>query len=704
MLNAIQDTSSGVPSSSPRPYYNGIKYLELIGKYVPKIKKKLKRALLDSRKGNHKKTLRVLREVLSTDPENIDALLLLGFACQLTDDFTRAESIFHKVLGQAPDNIIINDALGKLYYLQNLFDKAVPYFQKVYELAPGNRPNLIRLAKCFYCTNANDAAMAVARKLVNLEDEKPHLSENALRELHVILGDTISKSGRLNRYNGLAQDLKRLFLLDYVNHTALSFAASEHLRGKYSVSGNVEPPIDLEALGNDTLLLNLLNKTVITDPDPTVEGWLVRIRRALLDEFMESGCIGEHEDLACALATHNFINEYLHPISCAEIEIVEKLCGNLEPPPDNHALLVIGLYRPLLAVPGLTGRIDELTGLPETTARLLQGTLKEPMEEKAIAATLPTLGTINDSVSREVQEQYEENPYPRWVNYPPSGKCPYAARVRGVSPDFDIPDTLRQKPLEMLIAGAGTGRHPIAHALQTSDVQVLAIDISRASLAYGKRMADKFGIQNIEFMQADILNLQELNRKFPVIESVGVLHHMEDPEHGWAILRDMLQPCGIMKIGLYSKTARRDVTRIRNHVAEQQIEPTADNIRKYRHQLLNSQLSVEPGNIVHFTDTYSMSGSRDLLFHVQEHQFTIPRIKRALDNLGLRFLGFDIIKPEIRKLFKKQYPRPEDWQDLDKWLAFENQRPAAFASMYIFYCTPHELTSKNSPAQTVIPE
>jgi hypothetical protein len=162
---------------------------------------------------------------------------------------------------------------------------------------------------------------------------------------------------------------------------------------------------------------------------------------------------------------------------------------------------------------------------------------------------------------------------------------------------------------------------------------------------------------------------------------------MEDPEHGWAILRDMLQPCGIMKIGLYSKIARRDVTRIRNHVAEQKIKPTADNIRKYRHQLLNSQLSVEPGNIVHFTDTYYLSGSRDLLFHVQEHQFTIPRIKRALDNLGLRFLGFDIIKPKIRELFKKQYPRPEDWQDLDKWLAFENQWPATFASMYVFYCT-----------------
>ena len=200
-------------------------------------------------------------------------------------------------------------------------------------------------------------------------------------------------------------------------------------------------------------------------------------------------------------------------------------------------------------------------------------------------------------------------------------------------------------------------------------------------------MAGKLDIQNIEFMQADILNLQDLNRKFPVIESVGVLHHMEDPEHGWAILRNMLQPGGVMKIGLYSQTARRDITRIRKHIAEQQIEPTSDNIRRYRHQLLNSQLEIDPGNTAVFRDLFFLSGSRDLLFHVQEHQFTIPRIKRALDNLGLRFLGFQIQNPEILKTFLKQYPRPDDLLDLVKWLAFEEQWPRIFTGMYIFYCT-----------------
>ena len=33
-------------------------------------------------------------------------------------------------------------------------------------------------------------------------------------------------------------------------------------------------------------------------------------------------------------------------------------------------------------------------------------------------------------------------------------------------------------------------------------------------------------------------------------------------------------------------------------------------------------------------DFYSLSTVRDLVFHVKEHQFTIPQIKRALEELG----------------------------------------------------------------------
>ena len=61
---------------------------------------------------------------------------------------------------------------------------------------------------------------------------------------------------------------------------------------------------------------------------------------------------------------------------------------------------------------------------------------------------------------------------------------------------------------------------------------MLAIDISRTSLAYARRKTREAGIANIEYAQADILKLGTLERRFDVIETVGVLHHLAEPTAG----------------------------------------------------------------------------------------------------------------------------------------------------------------------------
>ena len=59
-------------------------------------------------------------------------------------------------------------------------------------------------------------------------------------------------------------------------------------------------------------------------------------------------------------------------------------------------------------------------------------------------------------------------------------------------------------------------------------------------MAYAKRKTVELGVKNIEYMQADILDLAKLNKQFDIIESAGVLHHMNDPMAGWKILTDCL--------------------------------------------------------------------------------------------------------------------------------------------------------------------
>ena len=66
--------------------------------------------------------------------------------------------------------------------------------------------------------------------------------------------------------------------------------------------------------------------------------------------------------------------------------------------------------------------------------------------------------------------------------------------------------------------------------------RVLAIDLSLASLSYAKRMAENFGLGDIEFAQADIMMAGSIGRQFDFIDASGVLHHLADPWAGWKIL------------------------------------------------------------------------------------------------------------------------------------------------------------------------
>jgi hypothetical protein len=83
-------------------------------------------------------------------------------------------------------------------------------------------------------------------------------------------------------------------------------------------------------------------------------------------------------------------------------------------------------------------------------------------------------------------------------------------------------------------------------------------------------------------------------------------------------------------------------------------------------------------------DFYGLSEVRDLLFNVQEHKFTIPQIKDYLNELGLKFCGFE--SDIIVQNFKLSFPHKYDPYDLDKWQAYEEANPGTFAGMYQFWC------------------
>ena len=452
----------------------------------------------------------------------------------------------------------------------------------------------------------------------------------------------------------------------------------------------------LPALASELLLHSLLHSTPIRDLD--FERFLTLARHALLEAALdETGTMATGDAASnsltedslsfyCALARQCFINEYVFALTDDEADKVERLRSRLiealasRSPVPVLTLVAVAAYFPLHSLP----QAHELQRLvwPDAVAAVLLQQLQEPAEEWQRRARMPRLTPIGGSVSLQVQEQYEENPYPRWV------KAPLGDKPKSVDVflHHNFPASRFQaygecSGVDILIAGCGTGQHAIKTAQQFSGARLLAIDLSLTSLCYAKRMTDALGLKNIEYAQADIMELGALGRSFDIIESVGVLHHLADPVAGWRVLLDLLRPGGFMDIGLYSALARRQIVVARRHIAERGYAATAADIRRCRQDLMTLGGHEE---LLSFGDFFAMSDCRDLLFHVQEQRYTLPQLKDILQTLGLGLVGFRL-EASVARQYAERFGSDPTRTDLDHWHQFETEHPRTFAAMYQFW-------------------
>ncbi len=341
--------------------------------------------------------------------------------------------------------------------------------------------------------------------------------------------------------------------------------------------------------------------------------------------------------------------------------------------------LAVAAYAPLHTLANACRLLER--DWPPEMATVLARQVGEPAIEAGLRVKIPRLGAVEDEVSRLVQQQYEDNPYPRWINTargaPPADVDTF---LRTMFPRADL-KPVREADPDILIAGCGTGQHPIGTAQLFRGARVCAVDLSLASLSYAKRKTQEMGLSSIDYMQADLLQLGDLDRTFDIIESAGVLHHLKDPFAGWRVLVSLLRPRGLMKIALYSETARRHVVAAREMIAERGYASTADDIRRCRQDLLDLGPSSPLAGVTKSVDFYSVSGCRDLLFHVQEHRMTLPQIADFLRAANLNLLGF-VIEPSVIRAYARRFPNDPAATDIDQWRVFEDENPGTFFGMY----------------------
>lgn len=441
------------------------------------------------------------------------------------------------------------------------------------------------------------------------------------------------------------------------------------------------------ALLDNPVLCALLNSA--QNPDVEMERFLTAARHLLLEAAVGAIAGGDEDEALsfhAALAQQCFINEYVFAQSEEEARQVEELCGRFAAALESGApvpvlwVTAVAAYRSLGSVPLSERLLDRQ--LPEPAAALLSQQISDPQAEALLRADIPRLTDIAEGVSRDVRELYEENPYPRWV------RTPRGEALNGIGAYLyrKFPHARFQRrsgaSLDILIAGCGTGQHPIEVARRFPGARVLAIDLSLSSLAYAMRKSQELGLTNIEFGQADILELGALGRNFDLIESAGVLHHMADPYAGWETLLSLLRPGSFMLVGLYSGVARRDIIRARRFIAERQFEPVPEQIRQCRQEIMASGEGL--ASLVRLSDFFSISTCRDLLFHVQEHYLSLAGIEDYLRAKGLTLLGFEI-SPNVLHAYRQRFPNDPAATDIGQWQIFENENPDTFSSMYQFW-------------------
>jgi 2-polyprenyl-3-methyl-5-hydroxy-6-metoxy-1,4-benzoquinol methylase/tetratricopeptide (TPR) repeat protein len=447
-----------------------------------------------------------------------------------------------------------------------------------------------------------------------------------------------------------------------------------------------------EAADATSLLCAMLTSGPISDA-----GWeavLTAMRRRLLEASASASgnadMAGEMPGLYCALAQQCFINEYVYGQTPEESKAAEDLRDRLADAIGNGRrvpaawVVTAACYFPLDSVPGASRLLE--AHYAKGVRSVLKQQIQEPMEERNLRSTIPRLTDIEGQVSEAVRSQYEEHPYPRWVRLPKERARKFLnAFFQAKFPHSAFRRLANDRKPEILVAGCGTGQHSIEATLQFSaDSRVLAVDLSMASLAYAKRKTMELGIESIDYAQADLLQLKSLGRTFDVIESVGVLHHMQDPFAGWKALLSLLRPNGLMKIGLYSRLARRDIVRVRKLIREEAVGSSSRDIRDFRQRLSSLESSEDYGLTTRFTDFFSISTCRDLLFHVQEHQMDLEEIAVFLKDNELVFLGFDI-EHSVTRAYKKRFPSDSAAIDLGSWRTYEAEHPDTFAQMYQFW-------------------
>lgn len=634
------------------------------------------------RAGGWKEAATLYRRAIQLRGRFPQAEALLGDMLRKLDDLPGAEAAYRRALHGDPNHFAAQNGLGLCLQQAGRLGEAVTAFEAALRATrgPDAQPRasiLVNLAGALLQAGDGMSAVSALTEAVRAapeRDEHWRLLARSLRHIR-----------RAPATPGFKPILEALFERPDVNPRTLATAAVVTLRQDPMFDAALtrlrnEPPMaplnsDLQAALTQPLFLALLGSAPIPDRDVEVSMIALR-RRLLLARHQRTSTGAEQLPLVVALARQCFLNEYVYFVDDDEQKLVLELRRELSAAPAPAAIALAACYAPL---PDLG--IDPAPVGSELDV-LVREQIAEPAREQELARSLASLAPVEDGVSIRVQAQYEANPYPRWIRAQLNEPQDFRAALQSRLPHLrssQLPYTGRPR---VLVAGCGTGLETMNVVTSFVTDSVLAVDLSRASLAYAMRKLAEYEFHDVKHLQADILHLDGLRERFDLVHSFGVIHHMADPARGLRVLANLLRPGGYIFLGLYSSIARASVRRARDLIQQKQIPATPAGIRAFRRRLLSSDADDELSPLTSpASDFWTLSECRDLMFHVEEHHFTLLEIGALLANAGLEFIGLEPPHPMDYSRFVEEYGKGAV-RDLAAWHRFESARPETFGGTY----------------------
>ncbi|WP_017294099.1 class I SAM-dependent methyltransferase [Geminocystis herdmanii] len=262
-------------------------------------------------------------------------------------------------------------------------------------------------------------------------------------------------------------------------------------------------------------------------------------------------------------------------------------------------------------------------------------------------------------VRKAVQKLYNTYPFPPdpLLDEPPPG---YNWRWHYQSVyNFCTGMKPQREKIRILDAGCGTGSGTEYLVLHNPYAEIIAVDISENALAMAQKRLEKSGVLNnfhgtITFKQLPLESAHTLEGTFDLINSVGVLHHLPEPEIGIKNLAEKLAEGGIMHIFVYGELGRWEISLMQQAIALLQGDKRGDYTDGVK--VGRDVFATLPENnrlVRREKERWQWENQRDECFadmyvHPCETDYNIDTLFDFINASGLEFIGFS--NPDIWQL------------------------------------------------------